>query len=56
MDCKLQNKDQVSIIHISWEFELNEALEKLQDLHKSGVIVYAVYNQSGKDVMKRDHR
>ena len=41
MDCKLQNKDQVYIIHISWEFNPNEALEKLQDLHKSGVIVYA---------------
>ena len=41
MECKLQNKDQVYIIHISWEFNTNEALEKLQDLHKSRVIVYA---------------
>ena len=36
-----QNKDRVLIIHISWESELNETLEKLRDLHKSGVIAYA---------------
>ena len=38
---KLQNKNRVSIIYISWEKELDETLKKLQDLHKSGVIAYA---------------
>ena len=41
MKCNLQNKDLVLIIHISWKLEFGESLEKLQDLHKSGVIVYA---------------
>jgi len=38
---KLQNKNRVSIIYISWEKELDETLKKLQDLHKLGVIAYA---------------
>ena len=41
MDCNIQNKDLVSIIHMTWELQLNETLEKLQDLYKAGVIVYA---------------
>ena len=41
MDCNIQNKDLVSIIHITWELQLNETLEKLRDLYNAGVIVYA---------------
>ena len=38
---KLQNKNRVYIISISWEKELNETLKKLHDFHKSGIIAYA---------------
>ena len=49
-ESKLQNKNTVSIIYISWQKELDETMRKLYDLHKSNIIAYAKICELEKSV------
>ena len=49
-ESKLQNKNTVSIIYISWQKELDETMRKLYDLHKSNIIAYAKMCELKKSV------
>ena len=49
-ESKLQNKNTVSIICISWQKELDETMRKLYDLHKSNIIAYAKICELEKSV------